>query len=389
MRFALLGTHPDGLGLACALVESGRHELIAYTSAQDVPEAILRRWGESPRRFHDLEELLADPTIEAVIVAGKPDNRSVQLRRALQSERHVLCVHPAEGTPDIAYEASLLQKDTGMVLFPVLPEALHPGVLRLREMVRSGTRPLVTLRLIKMERWSVEAVLTTTDAAGLRPAFPGWEVLRTIGGEIVEVFALAPQETVDPEQPILLSGRFEPAGLFQMTHVPFQNRPRWRLVAVGSHGRAELTFPQGWGGPAFLFWQGSDGETHEEAWDAWDPWPTVLQRFEDAVTRNPGKTTPEKAPKRSEWENEIRCLELDDAARRSVQKRRSSTLEFQEVSEEVGFKGTMTLVGCGIIWLILGLAIAAYWYPPAGWLIIPLLVVFLGLQFFRWVIPRR
>ena len=52
------------------------------------------------RRVSDLEEVLADPAIEAVIVAGAPAVRPAQLRRALQSERHVLCVHPADDSPE-------------------------------------------------------------------------------------------------------------------------------------------------------------------------------------------------------------------------------------------------------------------------------------------------
>ena len=36
------------------------------------------------------------------IVAGQADNRAVQLRRSLQSERHVFCVHPPDQTPDVA-----------------------------------------------------------------------------------------------------------------------------------------------------------------------------------------------------------------------------------------------------------------------------------------------
>ena len=126
MRFALLGTHPDGIDLACALVDSGGHELIAFTSAEPVAESLRQRWGPQARQLHDLEELLADPAIEAVIIAGTPANRTVQLRRALQSERHVLCVHPPDAVPDGAYEAALIQQDTGHVLLPLLPEALNP-----------------------------------------------------------------------------------------------------------------------------------------------------------------------------------------------------------------------------------------------------------------------
>jgi predicted dehydrogenase len=377
MRFALLGTHPDGIDMACALVESGRHELVAYTSAEPMPEPILRRWGPQANRLHDLEDLLADPAVEAVIVAGTPANRTVQLRRALQSERHVLCIYPPDAVPDGAYEAAMLQKDTGRVLLPLLPEALHPGVLRLAELVRAGGRPLVESRLIEVERWETGPVLL--DTGGHRPAFPGWDVLRALGGEIAEVSALAPHEELSTEAPVLVSGRFERGLLFQAALVPYQNEPRWRIVAVGSHGRAELLFPVGQRGPAFLGWRDASGELHEETWNAWDPWPTLVTLFEEAVTASPRQLT---------WQDAVRCLELDDAARRSVTKRRASTMEYQEASEEVGFKGTMTLVGCGLIWLTILIIILAIWFPKAGWAVVPLLVVFLGLQAFRWIVPR-
>ncbi len=89
------------------------------------------------------------------------------------------------------------------------------------------------------------------------------------------------------------------------------------------------------------------------------------------------------------WQSAIRALELDDAVRRSVEKRRVSSLEYPEASEEVGFKGTMTLAGCGLLWVILLLVILSRWVPYAGWAILPVLVLFLALQVFRWVIPRR
>jgi hypothetical protein len=78
---------------------------------------------------------------------------------------------------------------------------------------------------------------------------------------------------------------------------------------------------------------------------------------------------------------------LDDAARRSVERRRASALEYPEASEEVGFKGTMTLVGCGLLWGALLLLVLSAWYPRLGWLVLPVLVLFLGLQLLRWIIP--
>src|SRR5438128_1091238 len=134
MHFALLGNHPDGLQMAEALVESGRHELSAYSGP-------LLQWESTglaaARTFSDIEEILADPAVDAIIVAGDSSQRPLQLRRALQSERHVLCVFPPDENPDIAYEAAMIQTDTRRVLLPILLGALHPAVRRLQALVQT------------------------------------------------------------------------------------------------------------------------------------------------------------------------------------------------------------------------------------------------------------
>src|SRR5262249_39646536 len=106
MRFALLGDHPDGLEVARSLAGTGRYPLAA------VLDAAIPDFAPNASRFTDLEEVLADPSIELVIVAGKLTIRGEQLRRALQSERHVLCVHPCADRLDRAYEAALIAGET-------------------------------------------------------------------------------------------------------------------------------------------------------------------------------------------------------------------------------------------------------------------------------------
>src|SRR5262245_62546706 len=149
MRFALLGDHPDGLHLAQALVDSSRHQLLAVTAGLGADR--LAQLG-SPRRVSDLEEILADPAVEAVIVAGSPGVREAQLRRALQSGRDGLCVHPADEKPDLAYEASMIQADTKRRLVPILPEALHPAFARLASFIdrEGGRSPIGSFRLVTM-----------------------------------------------------------------------------------------------------------------------------------------------------------------------------------------------------------------------------------------------
>src|SRR5581483_3442012 len=132
MRFALLGDHADGLEMARALTATGRHALGCYSGSARGLEQLLG-WGLSPTPVSDIEEILADPAIEAVIVASPLAHRPAQLRRAVQSERAVLCVHPAGDGPDIAYEVSMMQADTRCLLLPIMTEGLHPALDRIAE----------------------------------------------------------------------------------------------------------------------------------------------------------------------------------------------------------------------------------------------------------------
>ena len=120
MNFALLGDHADGLEMARVLVSLGNHRLIAY-HGPEVGTEFLRRWSVTFETLGDLEEVLAHPRVETVIVAGRLDERPGQLRRALQSERHILCVHPADQTADIAYEAAMIQADTAVARVHLSP----------------------------------------------------------------------------------------------------------------------------------------------------------------------------------------------------------------------------------------------------------------------------
>jgi hypothetical protein len=64
-------------------------------------------------------------------------------------------------------------------------------------------------------------------------------------------------------------------------------------------------------------------------------------------------------------------------------------MEYPVASEEVTFKGTMTLVGCALLWCIILVVIFSAWVPWLRWGVVPLLGVFLVLQLLRWIIPPR
>jgi hypothetical protein len=349
MQIALLGDHPDGLAMARALVASGRHRLLVVCDASP-PE-----FAESVRVESDLEEVLADPQVEMVIVAGPINSRSEQLRRAVQSERHVLCVHPCGLKPDPAYEAALIREDTKKALLPLLPFGLHPALDRFRELAND-------FRLL-----SLEARTTSSESTG-----PNWEVLRRIGGEIAEVDGFSAEEELNFAMPLLIQGRYEKTGLFQISMLPGGLENRFEFTATGTGGEVRLA-GKSWSGPVTLH-SATDAETYP-AWDGW----TVLVSIVEAACADPTQ------PSRVNWQDELHALELDDALKRSVEKRKAHSLEYRQVSEEIGSKGTMTLIGCGMIWLILLIFGISIWAPRIRWLIVPLLGGYLVLLAMQWL----
>src|SRR5205085_7614746 len=136
-----------------------------------------------------------------------PANRPAQLRRALQSERHVACVYPPDDSPDIAHEASMIRGDTGKLLFPIMPDALHPGVRSFAEELAKLTGKVSMLRF--------DLQTDTERATGEALCLPGWDVLRRIGGENGEVAGVAASGEVDAE-PVVMNGRFAAGLLFQV-----------------------------------------------------------------------------------------------------------------------------------------------------------------------------
>ena len=348
MRFALVGDHPDGRAFAAAAVASG-HTLYAYCG----PDATAARQLNSVvKTTQDMEEALADPQVQAVIVAVPVDKRLDAARRVLQSERHAVVVHPVDVKPDGGYELNMLQGDMHQALLPLLPEAFLemklPADAWLEQTITDPNEPLLHL-----------------DAARRHPAFPGWTLIRRLAGEVLEVNAFGADDCAQPGGVLLCSGHAE-RGLFQ---IKCHRGGERRQVRLGVNT--------------------ADDETNHDLSEIAGAWPTLVAEFDRAVAKLAATTRSAPAaganaePQAAiSWRDEIRALELNEGAARSLAKRRSVLMEYQEGSEEVGFKGTMTLIGCGMLWLVILLLVLSAWQPWLLWLILPALVLFLGLQMF-------
>ncbi|MCS7045267.1 MAG: hypothetical protein NZO58_02805 [Gemmataceae bacterium] len=410
MRFALLGDHADGVAVARALAATGRHALTSYCGPAAAMD-MLARDGLAPRRISDAEEALADPEIDLVVVAGRLGQRGQQVRRALQSEHHVLCVHPIDPSADLGHEMAMLSTDVQRLLVPLLPEGLHPGFQRLTEFVNESLSPEGEppgprvgswlgphVRLVILERCWPESFVLESDAD--RANLPGWDVLRRLGGEIAEVSALAASEQLSGAAPLVLSGRFVSGLLWQASFLPMQGRAYLRIACVTTNSRTELVFDDGWPGPCQLTKDNGGEEIRRESFGAFHPWAALVDVVEkklddwrrrklrpraSGVESAMGEAGTESQPPR--WQDAIRALELDEAVRRSVERRRAYVLDLQEATEEASFKGAMTLVGCSLLWLSLVLLLFSVWLPWLGYLIPVAFAAFLLLQLLG-VVPR-
>ena len=276
MKFALVGDHLDGLDFARALAANGRHELAVYSGSQLGSES-LQRAGLTPRRAGDLEEVLADPSIEGVIVAGSKSARGQMLRRAVQSERHVLSVHPADPKPDLAFETAMIQADTGYIVLPLLPEAFHPGVARFAQLMRERNAGVIEVR-----RSSCDDFWLDFEGDDARPGLPGWDVLRRIGGEVAELYGLAAEEEPSRGRPLVVAGKFVDGRLFHATYLANQAENFWRIAVVGGRPLA-LVFAQGWPGPATLTHEDDTGALRTESWPALPPWSPLIDALDAAI----------------------------------------------------------------------------------------------------------
>ncbi len=384
MNFGLIGAHADGLAMARALAESG-HVLTAFAGPRAAAD-ILRPL----QTFNEVEALLARPEIELVIVADELEHRPAVLRRALQSEKHVLCVHPADVRLDVAYEAVLIQKDTRKLLLPLLPDRLMPGFLRLQQLLREGT--FGTLQVIECTTgW--HALAGPPGTWERSPLVRVWELLRGLGGEIQEVSALASRPgglgeelpPLEPGEPVTINGQFARGGLFRVLVLPMPAGQPSQLVLRGETGQAELTFSADLSARSGLRVKVGE-EERQEQWGTWQPWPALAQVV-NARLRSAGERPPVRPA--LTWQDEIRCLELFDAARRSAQRGRVVSMHYGEITEESTFKGVMTAAGCGLLWLVLILVIAGIWAPWLWHGIVPLLILFLALQLLGWVVPKE
>ncbi len=86
----------------------------------------------------DYAEMLADPELDAVVVSTPVPTHHALAKQALEAGKHVLVEKPPALRADEAEELCSLAENRNLVLMPGHLLLYHPGVQKVRELVRSG-----------------------------------------------------------------------------------------------------------------------------------------------------------------------------------------------------------------------------------------------------------
>lgn len=376
MRFGLIGDHPDGRELALELARRPDFTFAAYAGPVALRQHLLRQ-GFDPEFVPEVEEMLARTEIELIIAADTFEFRPQLLRRAVQSEKHVACVHPVDDKPDAAYEAAMIQRDTGKLLWPILPGRFAAGFQRLAALARSE-------EMGRLEAIEVEQSLPASDGQTSSTAWDGhpltsiWDGIRLLTGDLSEIVAFGGGEKLSPTDALSLNGRSASGAMIRVQLLPPgpANRCRWRVRGKG--GEVEWQADGGLFAASTIVIRLAATE-RTESLAAAPPWPSLADALRATLA---GQQAP------VEWTDAVRCLEVFDAVAESVRRQRIVPLHYQDFTEASSFKGLMTIAGCGIVWIALVLLIIAPWVPKILWAIPAMLAAFLLAQGLRWAISE-
>jgi predicted dehydrogenase len=135
---AVVGYGYWGPNLARNLAECPAFALRALCDSDPARLALFALRHPDARATHELDPILADPEVQAVIVATPPQTHYELARRALQAGKHVLVEKPLATRLADARELARTAAESDRVLMPGHTFVYSPAVNAVRELIRGG-----------------------------------------------------------------------------------------------------------------------------------------------------------------------------------------------------------------------------------------------------------
>jgi predicted dehydrogenase len=345
MKLGILGTDQRIAGVAAAAAARG--DVFVSSVA-----------GEGPA------ELLDPANCDAVLVGsdGWDATRAEAVRMLVQTGRPLLVSQPLEQSMLWAWELEMIRQDAGGPIVPLLPERLHPFLLRLRRILEAsvaGGGPLGGLESVVLDRRQADRRRGAVLATLARDA----DLIRTLVGEPARVSALGAAAD-DLVWNSLTVGFTAPASVPVRWQIAGGGEPLLRISLLCAGGTVEVEIPDDWSQSWRWLQPGVTVESPQ-----FDPGGAILGVLDAALGRDavpPARGEDDVPPASGEdavppasWADASRAIELADTVPRSLARGRGIDLHQEEFSELGTFRGTMASLGCGIILAALLLVVMA------------------------------
>ena len=138
VRVAVVGLGYWGPNLVRNLHELAAAEVVAVCDLSEYALAMLRTRYPTVSATQRLEDVLADPSIEAVAIATPVSTHAQIAQAALTAGKHVFVEKPLALSSAEAERLALLAAEFGLVLMPGHTFLYSPPVSKIRELIRSG-----------------------------------------------------------------------------------------------------------------------------------------------------------------------------------------------------------------------------------------------------------
>lgn len=208
---AIVGMGWWGKTLVESAVASDRIRFVAGVTRTVTPELEAFAQTQGLRLVSSYEALLADPQVDAVVLATPHSLHCEQVVAAAKAGRHVFCEKPFTMTKAEAETAVDAVREAGIVLGLGYNRRFHPEMIKLREMIRAGdlgtilhveaTMTFANVLFIKPDHWRADPA--ETPLGGLMPmGVHAVDAMIDLCGSIEHVFAqgvhrAAPIDVVD------------------------------------------------------------------------------------------------------------------------------------------------------------------------------------------------
>jgi predicted dehydrogenase len=206
----------------------------------DVSEDARSRWAPSFPRSRvaaELDELLADPSVDAVVVATPVPTHAHLAQRVLEAGKHCFVEKPLAQSAAEAEQVLDAARDSGRVLMVGHLLEYHPGVAKLKELADSGE--LGAIRYLYSNRLNLGKLRADENALWSLGAHDVSMVLRLAGEEPHECLAIGESYMRDGVEDVVFCYLRFPSGVAAHLHLswldPHKER---RLTVVGSRRMA-------------------------------------------------------------------------------------------------------------------------------------------------------